>query len=207
MRYSAAHKARTHRKIVSKAARLLRRDGIDGVSVAGVMREAGLTHGGFYAHFPSKDALLPEALEAAFAQTMRRLQSAAEDQSEPLRRLDAVLQTYLSETHRDRPDIGCPVAALGPEIARMAGACEAQFANAIEDRVELLQPFLAGDRAARETAIGIMSLMLGALVTARAVRSVPLSNEVLRSAQRCALRLATAQAAPLRGAGDTPPKD
>lgn len=207
MRYSSAHKARTHRKIVSSAARLLRRDGIDGVSVAGVMREAGLTHGGFYAHFSSKDALLPEVLEAAFAQTLSRLQSAAANDSEPLQQLEAIVQAYLSETHRDRPEMGCPAAALGPEIARMAGACEAQFESALEDRLELLEPLLADNEASRETAIGIMSLMLGALVTARVVRSTPLSNEVLRSARRCAFRLATGQGTSRRQPGGTPSKD
>ena len=198
MRYSAEHKARTHNKIVAEAARLLRRDGIEGVSVAGVMREAGLTHGGFYAHFPSKDAMLPEALEAAFAQTLARLRSAAAAHRQPLQQLDAVLAAYLSEAHRDRPEVGCPGAALGPELARMGGACEARFEQGLEDVVGILQPMLAREEDAREVAIGIISLMLGALVAARAVRSKPLSNEVLRTARHCALRLAAGHAAPRR---------
>src|SRR5687768_2064271 len=114
------HKTRARTRIVGAAAAALRSKGISGVGVADLMASAGYTHGGFYAHFPSKEDLLAEAIEQASAQTLAGL-GASVDAASTETRLQAVVDAYLSSWHVTHVDEGCPVAALGPEIARAGG--------------------------------------------------------------------------------------
>src|SRR5580704_3002405 len=117
MRYQPEHKAEVHEKIVKDAARRVRAEGIAGAAVTAVMRDAGLTHGGFYKHFESKDELLMESLREGFREIEDRLADAA--QHSPLGAAwKAVVKTYLSPEHCDHIERGCPMAALGPELAR-----------------------------------------------------------------------------------------
>jgi TetR/AcrR family transcriptional repressor of nem operon len=119
MRYPASETAEKHANILKEAARLFRERGFDGVGVADIMKAAGLTHGAFYAHFPSKSELEIEAVARAFAQSNRRLGALTGEEGDPKQ---TFLENYLSAAHRDQPGTGCAIAALGPEIARDAAA-------------------------------------------------------------------------------------
>jgi TetR/AcrR family transcriptional repressor of nem operon len=180
-------KAAEHRAaIVTAAARLFREKGFDGVNVAEIMREAGLTHGGFYGHFASKDALAAEACALAFAGSNERLRSRSD--------LAALLDAYLSAQHRDHPGNGCPMAAYGSDIARQGEAVQRQFCDGMEDYLaglagRLGEPGLADDERAdvrangRAWAILMLSAAAGGLMLARAAaQSAPdLSAEILRT--------------------------
>src|SRR5881275_1642240 len=121
MRYSKEHKQETHARIVKKASVRLREKGAHGIGVADVMKEAGLTHGGFYAHFDSREAMLAEALahaaSAGAASLAKRMEHRGIDDSSALR---SIIESYLSESHLTRVDSGCPVAALASEMPRQA---------------------------------------------------------------------------------------
>src|SRR5271154_1121712 len=117
MRYPAQQTAERHERILDAASQMFRRNGFDGVSVAAVMEAAGLTHGGFYAHFDSKDALAAASVERALAETLS-LAGQASETAEPLA---AFVRGYLSAEHRDDPAHGCTMATLAPEIARASG--------------------------------------------------------------------------------------
>src|SRR5205823_5671121 len=118
MRYSETHKEETHQRIVKTAAKSFRKHGINGIGVVPLMKESGLTHGGFYAHFKSKDALVGAAIDAAFEQTISRLKRAADAAPQKSRRR-AIIDEYISDGHRDDPAGGCAVAAFGTETARL----------------------------------------------------------------------------------------
>src|ERR1700742_4652397 len=111
MRYAETHKDETHKVLLKAAAAQLRAQGPDRLSVADVMKQAGLTHGGFYAHFKSKDALLTEALQGVFAHSKQKF-LAATDGMPPRHALAAYIDFYVSVRHRDNPTNGCPVTAL-----------------------------------------------------------------------------------------------
>src|SRR6516164_8877613 len=115
MRYPSDQTAERHETILQEAAKLFRERGFNGAGVAEIMKAAGLTHGAFYAHFPSKEALEAEAVERAFAQSDNSIYALTANAGHPKR---AFLDSYLSASHRDHPGSGCVMAALGPEIAR-----------------------------------------------------------------------------------------
>src|SRR6202044_607330 len=115
MRYPAQHKSEIHQKIVKDASRRIRNEGITGAAVSAVMRDAGLTHGGFYKHFGSKDELLMESMSEAFQETADRLAHAGE-QSQPKTAWKAIVKAYLSPELCDHAEYGCPLTALAPEL-------------------------------------------------------------------------------------------
>src|SRR5690348_3195768 len=115
MRYSREHKQETHARIVRKASVRLREKGAHGVGVADLMKEAGLTHGGFYAHFDSREALVIEAFAYAMDRSIEHWRKAVA-QLPPDKRLSAIVESYLTTIHRDDPGRGCAVPTLGPEI-------------------------------------------------------------------------------------------
>src|SRR5690349_19688540 len=117
MRYSREHKQETHDRIVKKASVRLREKGAHGIGVADLMKEAGLTHGGFYAHFDSREALVMEAFAYAMDRSMDHWRKLT-DEVAPEKRLALVAESYLSTLHRDNPGTGCSIPALGAEIAR-----------------------------------------------------------------------------------------
>ncbi len=126
MRYRPEHKAEIHQKIVKDASRRIRNEGITGAAVSAVMRDAGLTHGGFYKHFGSKDELLMESLSEAFQEIADRLAHAGE-QSQPETAWKAIVKTYLSLEYCDHLEYGCPLTALAPELARADQAMKPQI--------------------------------------------------------------------------------
>src|SRR5262249_45029735 len=159
------HKSRTRARIVAAAAAAVRSEGVDRVGVADVMARAGLTHGGFYAHFSSKEDLLTEALEYASDPTPIGLAESLTSPPEGAK-LHALVDAYLSPQHAAHPERGCPVAALGPDVARAGGAMQRNFARKIRERLDWIRGLLPhGGRlkGGEEQAIGTLACMVGGL--------------------------------------------
>src|SRR5215469_14551682 len=146
MRYEHDHKAKTHGRIVTNAARRFRAEGLNGPGVATVMKASGLTVGGFYKHFRSKDELLAEAIEQSFAEFDEKSHAALQDVP-PAERWKAIIRRYLSPEHCERPEIGCPIAALAPEIARTAPGLRKRIASLMKARREQVMQFMPGETA------------------------------------------------------------
>lgn len=172
----------THKRIVERAARAIRRSGYDGTSVANIMKEAGLTHGGFYAHFSSRDAMLAEAADQAGAEAVAMLVTAAEAVP-PEEALLEQVRVYLSEEHVNDVESGCPVAALGSEMPRQAPEVRRAATQRIKEMVEVVTRQLPSrEQDVRAQALLAMSTMVGALIMARAVDEPALSDEILEAA-------------------------
>lgn len=176
----------THERIVEAAARTLRRNGYEGVGVADVMKQAGLTHGGFYAHFESRDALLTEAVERAGRQSAAVMNqridaSRARGQSA----LRALVEGYLSEAHLRGVEGGCVVAALGSEMPRQSPALLASSTDRVRDLIEMVQRALP-QGGTREQAMVIAGTMVGTLQLARTL-GVNAQGKAMLVAARSAL--------------------
>ena len=193
MRYDAEHKARTRELVLKEAARTIRREGPQGISVASLMASAGLTHGGFYAHFASKEALVAEALDAAFTDAAAMYARATEGFA-PDAALRRYISAYLSERHRDARETGCPLPTLGVDVARMDAAARDRFAAGVERLKGRIQTLLeaVGRDDAEALASSMLAEMVGALTVSRAMPPGPAADAVLhRSAAalltRCGL--------------------
>ena len=189
MRYQPEHKAETHQKIVKDAARRVRAEGMTGAAVSAVMRDAGLTHGGFYKHFESKDELLLESLSEAFQEIADRLAQAAE-QSQPETAWKAIVKTYLSLEYCDHVEYGCPLPALAPELARADKAMKPRIFEELKKYRSRMLPFMPGQRTAdKESAFfAIFSTMVGAIEIARMLPEPAMREKVLASARELLLR-------------------
>lgn len=175
----AAAKEATHERIVSVAARAIRRSGYDGTGVADIMKEAGLTHGAFYSHFASREAMLAEAASRACAESA----TAAADvvaQVPPGAALAAMLGAYLSQAHVENAELGCPLAALGSETARQAPEVRRVVTRHIKEMIDLVarQSPDWGRPGAHERALVTLSTMVGTLLLARAVDDPGLSDSL-----------------------------
>ena len=193
MRYEKGRRVETRAKILEAAATRFRRDGIEGVGIKSLMSEVGLTHGGFYAHFPSRDGLVAEAVGDALGDTLRALRQVV-DEAEPEERLDSLIDSYLSELHRDRMDRGCAGAALAPEVARQPAAARAEFTAGLKKIIDLLTAELppGGSSSQRvERGYAVFSGMMGTLQLARALDNPSLSKNILASGRNAARLLAT----------------
>ena len=181
MRVSRAKAAENREQIINVAAKLFRERGFDGVGVADLMKSAGLTHGGFYGNFASKEALMAEACTRALEQSLEVMKKAVEGSGEDV--MSAIASAYLSPAHRDRPGEGCAIAALGAEAARHDSAVRVAFTKGVRAMIDELTAQLPGksNRAKRESVMTIVSSLVGALVLSRAVDDTKLSDEVLRS--------------------------
>jgi len=184
MRYQLGHKAAIHRKIVKDASRRVRAEGLNGAAVATVMRDTGLTHGGFYKHFGSKDELLLESLREAFREIEDVLVHAAE-QSAPGEEWKAIVKTYLRAEMCEHPECGCPVAALAPELARADKKIKPQIVAELVNYKNRMAPFMPGRRKAdKERAFfAIFSTMIGAVEIARMLPVATMREKVLGSAR------------------------
>jgi len=173
----AAAKDATHERIVSVAARAIRRSGYDGTGVADIMKEAGLTHGAFYAHFPSREAMLAEAIGKACAESAAAAAGAAAD-APPGRSLASMLSAYLSSEHLQHAEIGCPLAALGSETSRQAPEVRRVATRHIKEMIDLVARQLPdwGQPGAHQRALVTVATMVGALLLARAVDDPGLSR-------------------------------
>jgi TetR/AcrR family transcriptional repressor of nem operon len=188
MRYSKEHKQETHARIVKKASVRLREKGAHGIGVADLMKEAGLTHGGFYAHFDSREALVIEAFAYAMDRSTERWRKMAE-QTLPERRFSAIVETYLTPVHRDDPGHGCAVPALGAEIARESPKTRKAFAAKLEQLIDMMADQIPGAprKAARKQAIAALTTMMGTLVLSRIAGSGEFSDEILTAGREAAL--------------------
>lgn len=191
MRYSREHKQETRARIVRKASVRLREKGAHGVGVADLMKDAGLTHGGFYAHFASRDALLVEALAYAMDRSITQWRKLA-DALRPEDRLVSIVQTYLSPSHRDDPGHGCVITALGAEIARESPKTRKAFAAKLEQLIELMADQIPGPprKAARKKAMALLASMMGTMVLARIAGSGALSDDIMQAGRKAALERA-----------------
>jgi TetR/AcrR family transcriptional repressor of nem operon len=164
MRMSQEEKEKSRTRIVSSASRLIRERGLEGASVGDIMKAAGMTHGGFYKHFESKEALVEAAVDTAFAQFLKVLQ-----EGEPADAVSAYCALYLSEDHKNHPGLGCPVAAVGPEVGRMPASLKAAFGAGVKRIVAALARVMKGSAKAKEAAaLREFSMLVGAMVIARA---------------------------------------
>ena len=183
MRVSREKAAENRERVVEVAAEQFRAHGFDGIGVADLMRAAGLTHGGFYGNFASKDDLEAEAATRAFADTTRWMRERALAADDPF--AEAV-GLYLSPAHRDRADTGCAISALAQDAPRGSEQLRTAFAEGIENYFKLIDELSGGDRRKSEV---IYSTMAGALTLARAVTDRAQSDQILESAKSAVLAL------------------
>lgn len=189
MRYRPEHKAEIHQKIVKDASRRVRAEGLNGAAVAAVMRDTGLTHGGFYKHFESKDDLLLESLREGFREIIANLVHIA-GQSPPETAWKAIVKTYLSPEYCDNAERGCPLTALAPELARVDKKMRTQVVAELVNYKDRMIPFMPGRRTAdKERAFfSIFSTMIGAVAIARMLPEPAMRKYVLASARDFLLR-------------------
>jgi TetR/AcrR family transcriptional regulator, transcriptional repressor for nem operon len=180
MRYVKGHGLQTRSRIVEKASYGLRQTGADGMSVADLMKLAGLTHGGFYSHFESREALVIEAFALAMdrtvAQWLKLMKGMPIEQ-----RFDVIVEAYLRPGHRDDRAHGCVLPALGTDIARSGQKARHIFARKLDEMIDVVARLFSekSPKEARQIATGALATMMGSIVLARAVGDKNLSDEIL----------------------------
>lgn len=187
MRITKEKKRGNHNRIVAIASELFRERGFDAVGVVDLMKQAGLTHGGFYNHFPSKDALIAKAAAKGFEGTTERYVDIG---------VGDVIDAYVSRAHRDTRRQGCPAAALSGEAARLPDDAKAVFGDGIADLIAALEDKLGARPDARSVAVSVLAQAVGAVMLSRACPDTsPLADEILdtcRAAAHAALEAPTA---------------
>lgn len=181
MRYATGHKNETRERILKSASRTMKQNGIDGISIANIMKELQLTHGGFYAHFASKQALVIECSRQAFGNLMQQFTQFAE--LSPPERLQDFLNLYLSEKHLRHPAFGCPLPSLSGEISRQNPEVRQAFEFALSRQVEHYRQLFALSPA---DIYFVLSSVAGALMLARAVTDPKMASDILSAVrERC----------------------
>ncbi|MBR1190653.1 TetR/AcrR family transcriptional regulator [Bradyrhizobium sp. AUGA SZCCT0160] len=193
MRYSKEHKQETHARIVKKASVRLREKGAHGIGVADLMKEAGLTHGGFYAHFDSREALVIEAFAYAMDRSTERWRKVA-DETPPDKRLATIVENYLTPVHRDDPGHGCAIPTLGAEIARESAKTRKAFAAKLEAMIDMMadQILDVPRKVARKQAVAALATMMGTLVLSRIAGNGEFSDEILAAGREAVVSRAAA---------------
>lgn len=189
MRYAKGHKAGTRQKILETASREFRRQGLDGIGLADIMSQAGLTHGGFYSHFSSKDELVRQTLHETFT-PLKNTVFRHEGES---RNLEEIIRGYLSPRHRNHPERGCPAAALVEEIARQPRDTRQVFSEILNERLIDLENGLPRGlslKIRRKKAMAIFSTIMGALQLSRTVPDPETSEQLLEAGIEAALAIA-----------------
>lgn len=183
MKVSREQATRNRAHVIEVAGEQFRAHGFNGIGIADLMKAAGLTHGGFYANFGSKDDLAVEASTQALNETIERISGAIADADEPL---SALANAYLSPSHRDDLAEGCVLAALAPEAARGGPALRASFERGVEAYLDLLTPLVGGATEAdrRSAAMASLASLVGGLILARTVATPRLSNDLLEAAAK-----------------------
>ena len=184
MGHSKADKAKTHKRIVAIASKMFREHGLAGVGIAKLMKEAGLTVGGFYKHFTSRDALVAEAVGSALGVWKRQVDAAAS--GGPPVTYESLVDDYLSEAHRNHPGTGCPVGALAGDIARSDKRTRVLVTRQIRDSIELVATLIRDTSekhkgTPRSQAVLTYCAFVGAIGVARAVSDEQLSREILKT--------------------------
>jgi TetR/AcrR family transcriptional regulator, transcriptional repressor for nem operon len=179
VRYSDGHKQETRAKVLKAAAHAVRAKGPDGVAVGEVMAEAGLTHGGFYAHFANKEALIVAAIEEAFDESRRRFAALTEGLG-PQAAMAAFVDAYVSTAHRQSRARGCPVTALASELPRQPEAVRAAFDAGLRSMIARIARWLPETEVDREgLAASLMAEMAGAVTLSRAMADDDLADQLL----------------------------
>lgn len=187
MTTTPSRKELSHDRIVTAAARAIRRGGFEGVGVADIMKEAGLTHGGFYAHFSSRNAMLAEAIDRAGQESAARLaQGIGVRKSRGASDLRALVEAYLSDRHLDDIEAGCPVAALASEVPRQAPEVKEASAQRVQSLLAMVRSALPPDEPADSIAV-IASQLVGALQLARALDDKAQGQALLKATRRSLL--------------------
>jgi TetR/AcrR family transcriptional repressor of nem operon len=179
MKVTRAQVAANRERIVDAAGTLFRKHGFDGIGVADIMKAAGLTHGGFYGHFASKEDLAAEACAHATRDPWASWLDAPPEQ-----RLEGVVQSYLTPRHRDDRTHGCLFAALGSDVVRQPRAVRRAFTERFRSKIDVLRRLVTGRSAAarRDKALATMAGLVGALILSRAVDDPRLSEDILEAA-------------------------
>ena len=182
-----SRKELSHDRIVTAAARAIRRGGFEGVGVADIMKEAGLTHGGFYAHFDSRNAMLAEAMVRAGQESATRLtQGMALRKSRGASDLRALVEAYLSDRHLEDIEAGCPVAALACEVPRQSHEVQEAAAQRVHGLLAIVDRALPPDAPADSAAL-LASQLVGALLLARALGNKARGQALLKATRRSLL--------------------
>jgi TetR/AcrR family transcriptional repressor of nem operon len=194
MRHSKAEKVKTHERIVAIASKRFREEGLAGIGIADLMKDAGLTVGGFYKHFNSRDALVAEAVGSALELWKRQVDAAAS--GGPPVTYESLVDEYLSEAHRNHAGTGCPVGALAGDLARSDRRTRALVSRKVRDNIELLATLIRNTNktnggSARAQAVLTYCALVGAIGMARAVSDEDLSREILKTAAQRLKTLAT----------------
>lgn len=178
----ATTKEVTHDRIVEAAARAIRRSGYHGAGVADIMKDAGLTHGGFYAHFPSRDAMLAEAADRAGGESVAMMERISANLP-PQHALKAMMQAYLSKDHIEQIETGCATAALASEMPRQSAEVRRAATRRIKEMIDLVSRHSPdwGQAGAHERALVTVATMVGTLVLARAVDDAKLSDALCKA--------------------------
>ncbi len=182
MGHSQAGKSDNHGRIVKIAAQRFRERGLDALSVADLMKEAGLTHGGFYRHFDSRDQLITEAVECALEQGGRRAAAVTAEGRKSA--LNTLVDAYLAQSHRDDPGQGCAVTALAADVARGNDAVRTAYTEQVRHYLDIIGAALKQEerKPVRQQAVLTLSALVGAVSLARAVNDEALSLEILKLA-------------------------
>jgi TetR/AcrR family transcriptional repressor of nem operon len=185
VRYDADHKEKTRARVLKEAAKAIRAEGPHRIAVAGVMAKAGLTHGGFYAHFKSKDDLVAAAIDEMFKDASARFFNATDGFS-PQDGMVRYINFYLSKDHRDARGTGCPVAALSNDLPRMEGLTRARYGQGVAGLTAKLEGQLValGREDAAAVAPSVVAELVGALSLARAVGDADQSDQILQTSRR-----------------------
>lgn len=190
MGHSREDKALSRERILKSASQRIREHGLDGLSVAELMKSAGLTHGGFYGHFPSRQDVVLAGLERALSDG--DVAALAGERGKATRTVRSVVNGYLSVAHRDEPSAGCAVAAVGGEVARSDPAVRKVMAGKIERSLESMASIYGGEEEAEEFAMAAWSTMVGALVLSRVLKGDPKSERILAAAKSSVMMLEAA---------------
>ncbi|MGY8631861.1 TetR/AcrR family transcriptional regulator [Bradyrhizobium sp. 14AA] len=186
MGHSQADKAKSRERILDAAAIQIRELGLDGLSIAELMKSAKLTHGGFYGHFESRDQMISDALAKALSEGGP--ESARVGSANGPRTLKAMLNTYLSKAHRDDRSVGCAVAALAGDVARSDRRTRDVMTSYLSQYFDKVADLVEGDNP-DESAISIVCTMVGAVALSRVARDRPMSDKILRAARQSILDL------------------
>jgi TetR/AcrR family transcriptional repressor of nem operon len=184
MRYDSNHKERTRQRVLTEAAAALRAHGPNRIGVATLMSRVGLTHGGFYAHFKSKEDLVAQAISHMFEETRQRFAAHAEH-LDPAVALSRYIDMYVSPRHRDSPEHGCPLPALCGDLARMPATARKRFAAGMDDLARSIAHLLRelGKPAPERLAASMLAEMVGAIALSRAIEDTATSDRILRTSR------------------------
>lgn len=189
MRYTSDYKEQTRKKILTAAGHLFREKGYNGVGVDAIMAEAGLTAGGFYSHFDSKEALFSEVIQNVLTSRNSDL-AASLANKDGMAWLKSLIRNYLSPVHRDRIAEGCPLPVLTPDVSRSSNETRDNYEKGLEIFfVEIAKKMPEDPSPAKDRAIALMSQLIGGLMLARAIKDEELSNQVLQACQKAALQI------------------